>query len=204
MKTCYIVGAGELYGSFTKKDGDLVIAADGGYNALLKMNIAPDLLIGDMDSISADRAEVESMRFPVRKDETDTFLAYREGVRRGYTNFELYGCVGGREDHTFANYTLLIYAKDEGHCVKLFGNGYYCLALKNEKIRLIGTELMHLSVFAFGGEARGVSLRGLEYCAEDIALSPLFPLGVSNRFTSEPCEIEVRDGRLLVMAETDK
>ena len=204
MSICYIVGAGEFYGSFKKEAGDLVIAADGGYDTLKKLGITPDLLIGDMDSICADRAEVESMRFPIRKDETDTFLAYREGVRRGYTDFELYGCVGGREDHTFANYTLLIYAKDAGHCVKLFGNGYYCLALKNEKFSLIGTELMHLSVFAFGGEATGVSLRGLEYCAEDISLSPLFPLGVSNRFTSEPAEIAVRDGRLLVMVETDK
>ena len=204
MSTCYIVGAGEFYGSFEKKAGDLVIAADGGYDTLKKLGITPDLLIGDMDSINAERAEVESMHFPIRKDETDTFLAYREGVRRGYTNFELYGCVGGREDHTFANYTLLIYAKDEGRSVKMFGDGYYCFALKNEKTRLIGKELMHLSVFAFGGDAHGVSLKGLEYCADDATLSPLFPLGVSNRFTTDPAEIEVRNGRLLVMVETNK
>jgi len=204
MSICYIVGAGEFYGSFKKEAGDLVIAADGGYDTLKKMGITPDLLIGDMDSIGTEGAEVDSLRFPVKKDETDTFLAYREGVRRGYTNFELYGCVGGREDHTFANYTLLIYAKDEGNSVKMFGNGYYCFALKNEAMTLRGKELLHLSVFAFGGEAAGVSLRGLEYSVEDITLSPLFPLGVSNRFTALPAEIEVRDGRLLVMVETDK
>ena len=201
MSTCYIVGAGEFYGSFKKREGDLVIAADGGYDTLMKIGVTPDLLIGDMDSINAEGSDVDSLKFPVRKDETDTFLAYREGVRRGYTNFELYGCVGGREDHTFANYSLLIYARDAAHSVKMFGNGYYCFAMKNEKVEVSGQELMHLSVFAFGGEARGVCLRGLEYSGEDITLSPLFPLGVSNRFTSAPAEIEVRDGRLLVMVE---
>ena len=201
MSTCYIVGAGEFYGRFEKREGDLVIAADGGYDTLMKIGVTPDLLIGDMDSINAEGTEVDSLTFPVRKDETDTFLAYREGARRGYTNFELYGCVGGREDHTFANYSLLVYAKDAGHSVKMFGNGYYSFAMKNEKVELFGEELMHLSVFAFGGEARGVSLRGLEYSGEGITLSPLFPLGVSNRFTREPAEIEVTDGRLLVMAE---
>ena len=39
MKTCYIVGAGEFYGSFMPDDDDLVIAADGGYKALLEKGI---------------------------------------------------------------------------------------------------------------------------------------------------------------------
>ena len=163
MGRCYIVGAGEFYGSFSKSCGDLVIAADGGYDALFERGIEPDLLIGDMDSIRAAGKEVERLVFPVRKDETDTFLAYREGVRRGYTEFYLYGCVGGREDHTFANYSLLIYAKRQGHTVRLVGNGYETLSLVSESIRLPGKAGDCISVFAFGGCAEGVTLTGLEY-----------------------------------------
>ena len=202
MKTCYIVGAGELYGSFIKKAGDLVIAADGGYNALGKMNITPDLLIGDMDSIKAESCEVERLVFPTRKDETDSFLAYREGVRRGYTDFALYGCVGGREDHTFANYSLLIYAKKQGHTVRLIGNGYETSALFSETKEISGRIGDYISVFAFGGSAEGVTLSGLEYPLDGYTLSPDFPLGVSNKFASDKATVGVKNGALLVMKET--
>ena len=40
-----------------------------------------------------------------------------------------------------------------------------------------------------------------KYEAENLTLSPDFPLGVSNSFTDKECEIEVRDGVLLVMRE---
>ena len=202
-KTCYIVGAGDFYGELSPKAGDLVIAADGGFDTLKNLGITPDLLIGDMDSIETE-ADVERIVFPVRKDETDTFLAYREGVKRGYTNFVILGGVGGRDDHTFANFSLLIYGKNRGHCIKMIGERCEMFAIKNERIELSGTPEAHLSAFAFGGDAKGVTIRGLEYEAEDLTLSPEFPLAVSNRFTERNASIEVKDGTLLIMAEYQK
>ncbi len=201
MKTCYIVGAGEFYGSFKKQDGDLIIAADGGFDTLKKLGIKPDAVIGDMDSIGGDTEQIELLRFPVRKDETDSFLAYREGVMRGYKYFELYGCAGGRDDHTFANFSLLIQAKEHGHTVKMVGKECDIYAMKNEALKLFGAPEKHLSLFAFGEAAKGVTVKGLEYEAEGITLSTLFPLAVSNRFTENEAFVEVTDGRLLIMIE---
>ena len=201
MSVCYIVGAGEFYGSFTKEEGDLVIAADGGYDTLLRLGIAPDLLIGDMDSIASAAVGVELLRFPVKKDETDTHLAYLEGVKRGYTEFALYGCVGGRDDHTFANYSLLIYAKRQKNKVKLIGKECDAFAIKNESITLSGEVGKHFSAFAFSGEARGVYISGLEYEAENITLTPDFALAVSNRFTESVATVSVDDGELILMTE---
>ena len=201
MSVCYIVGAGELYGRPEPKNDDLVIAADGGLDSLMSLGITPDLVLGDMDSVSADLGDVERIVYPVKKDETDSFLAYFEGVRRGYTEFMLYGWVGGREDHTYANYSLLVYAKRRGHKVTLVGKVCDTTALVNESATLCGAPESHLSIFAFGGEARGVSVRGAEHEAEDITLTPDFPLGVSNRFQGAPVTVEVRDGALLVMQE---
>ena len=201
MSVCYIVGAGEFYGSFTKEEGDLVIAADGGYDTLLRLGIAPDLLIGDMDSIASAAVGVELLRFPVKKDETDTHLAYLEGVKRGYTEFALYGCVGGRDDHTFANYSLLIYAKRQKNKVKLIGKECDAFAIKNESVELFGEAGKHFSAFAFSGEARGVCIKGLEYEAENITLSPDFALAVSNRFTESIAKVGVDDGELILMTE---
>ena len=201
MKTCYIVGAGVFYGKLSPEKDDLLIAADGGYDTLKKLGIEPDLLLGDMDSLTEVPEGIEKLVYPIRKDETDTYLAYREGVRRGYTDFAIYGGVGGRDDHTFANYSLLIYAKKQGHNIKIVGEKCDIFALHNESIILRGEAGKHFSAFAWGGESKGVTIVGLEYEAEDITLSPDFPLAVSNRFTDRDGYIEVKDGTLLVGVE---
>ena len=201
MKTCYIVGAGDFFGRIEPRDDDLVIAADGGYDTLVRLGVRCDLLIGDMDSLKAEESATRRIVFPVEKDETDMFLAYMTGVKNGFSDFRIYGGVGGRIDHTFANFSLLIYAKNANHNATLVADGYEIFAIKNEKITLFGEAKKTFSVFAFGSEARGVSIKGAKYGAQDAVLSPDFPLGVSNSFKDEKCGVEVKDGTLLVMRE---
>ena len=201
MSICYIVGAGSFTHPFEPDTHDLVIAADGGYDHLTRHGIRCDLLIGDLDSIKEVPSDVEILRHPVEKDETDMHLAYLEGVRRGYAEFRIYGGTGGREDHTFANLSLLLYMRNRGHRGSVYSDTGVYQVIKNEKITVTGETGCHLSVFAFGGEARGVTIRGLEYGCEDITLTPEFPLAVSNRFVGTEGEVAVRDGALLVMTE---
>ncbi len=199
MKICYIVGAGEFYGSFVPDESDLVIAADGGYDTLKRLGIRCDLLLGDMDSICEGDTEVERLLYPVEKDETDTHLAYLEGVRRGYDNFRIFGGAGGRIDHTFANICLLIYGKHEKNSITLVADSYEIFAIENEKITLSGDAGKTFSVFAFEDDAKGVSVLGGKYEANNVTLKPEFPLGVSNSFIKNSVEISVKDGVLIIM-----
>ena len=199
MGICYIVGAGEFYGEIAPTENDLVIAADGGYDTLVKMGVRCDLLIGDMDSRTSVAKGVETLLFPVEKDETDMHLAYLEGVARGYTVFRMYGGVGGREDHTFANYSLLLQGKLHGHSLTLIGCDSEVCVIKNEKATIEGAVGDGISVFAFGGRAEGVWLDGLKYTASGISITPDFSIGVSNEMTSEHCTVEVKSGALLIM-----
>jgi len=201
MSVCHIIGAAECFDVPKIGTGDLVIAADGGYDRLLSYGIKPDLLIGDFDSLSSKPPQnIETKSFPVRKDETDMFLAYREGVSRNYTEFYIYGGVGGREDHTLANYSLALYAAMRGHRVRIFGDGSETFVVYNGKADLMGLAAGDgVSVFAFGGTARGVSIKGLSYEADGITLEPSFPLGVSNYSTGKTAFVAVDDGALLVM-----
>ena len=201
MGVCYIVGAGDFTSPFTPKDDDLVIAADGGFDHLKKFGIRCDLLLGDLDSIKEAPEDVATVRFPVRKDETDAYLAYYEGVRRGYTEFCIYGGTGGREDHTFANYCLLLYAKEEKNTAFLISDKAKISVIKNENVTLYGSSGKHLSLFPFGSDAEGVSVSGAEYECEKINLKTNFPLTVSNIFKSSPVKIGVEKGALLVMEE---
>lgn len=202
MKRCYIIGAGEFYGTISPNEDDLVIAADGGLDTLTSLGISPDIFLGDMDSVNTD-FNGETIRFPVKKDETDSFLAYCEGAKRGYSDFVIFGGTGGREDHTFANLSLLLYAKEHGHTMRLVGKKNESFVIKNETVTLSGKEGLHFSAFAFGGIAEGVCINGLEYSADNITLTPEFPLAVSNRFIGSDATVSVRDGALLIMTERE-
>ena len=201
MGVCYIVGAGDFYKGFTPNEDDLVIAADGGYDHLKKFEIRCDVLIGDLDSIKEVPESVRTIRFPVRKDETDSFLAYREGASLGYKVFYLYGGTGGREDHTFANYCLLLEARNENNTVHIISDKAKVSLIKNESLTLTGTPGMHLSLFPFGSDAEGVTVMGAEYECEKITLKTNFPIAVSNLFKDSPVKISVERGALLVMEE---
>lgn len=181
---------------------DLVIAADGGYTALTQHGVRCDLLIGDFDSLTCRLpSDTETMRFPPEKDDTDTALAYREGAKRGYTDFVVYGGTGGLLDHTYANLCLLHRARLDGNRMTLVGKQNLCRVIVNESLHLPFSVGKRVSVFAAGGVARGVTIKGLKYTVDDATLTPDFPLGVSNEFTDVDGYIDVKDGALLVITE---
>ena len=105
---CYIVGAGENYGlDFIPDEGDYIIAVDGGYQYLTQENIPADLVIGDFDTLRYVPEHPNVIKLPPEKDDTDTGWAVKEGWKRGYREFVLYGVTGGRISHTMANVQLL-------------------------------------------------------------------------------------------------
>ncbi len=200
MSKCYIVGAGDFTVPRGINEGDLVIAADGGFDRLKKARMLPHLFIGDMDSLRSPLPnDLEKMTFPERKDYTDMHLSYLEGCRRGYREFEIYGGTGGRGDHTFANISLLLKIAEDGNLGRMVTEGEVYTVIKNGGISLEGKKDSYISVFAIGDIAEGVTLKGLDYEVENVSLAPDFPLGVSNRFTENTAEISVKSGALLII-----
>lgn len=132
MPTCYIVGAGDFTPrGFAPVPGDLVLAADGGYRALCSLGYTPDLLLGDFDSLGdlPLPPDLPVLRFPARKDDTDTGLALRHGLDRGYRDFALYGCAGGRVDHLLANLQSMARVSRLGATIRLAAPEYDAWAL---------------------------------------------------------------------------
>ena len=202
MSVCYLVGAGDFHGQISVDDNDLIIAVDGGYDNLVRYGYKPDILIGDLDSIKTAIPEgMRCVRYPKEKDETDMLLAYEAGVKFGYSDFVMLGATGGRLDHTYANLSLLLYAKEKGHNVTVIDEYGMILCIKNESISLAGNEGATLSVFAIGGNADGVTIRGTKYEVDNVTLTPSFPVGVSNEFGSAPAFISVENGALLIIAD---
>lgn len=201
MATCVIFCAG----GFTTleepvKDGDYILAADGGFSHVLALGLEPDGILGDFDSLGyvPDSARV----YPVEKDDTDSMLAVRRGLKLGFRRFLLYGCLDGpRLDHTLANLQTLQFLADRGAVGYLIGKDYIVTTVTDAALDFPAEARGLVSVFCMGPDARGVSLTGLHYPLENGTLTPGFPLGVSNHFTGQPARIRVDSGTLLVIWE---
>ena len=201
MPTCYLIGAGDFTPrGLTPHPGDLLIAADGGYRALEKTGLKPDLLVGDFDSLGFRPQDVPILTFPVEKDDTDMGIAIAEGWARGYRSFTLYGADGGRADHTLANLQLLGGLSRRGATARMVCPRYDVFALTGGTLMLPKREKgTVVSVFCHGTRARGVTLKGLKYPLNQATLSCDRPLGVSNEFTgAQEASVTVDRGTLLV------
>ena len=196
---CIIIGAMEPGNLPPPKKNDLLIAADGGLDHLSRRHLTPHLIVGDFDSLGRVPEGDNIIRHPVEKDDTDTMLAVKTGLARGYQKFLLYGCLGGRLDHTYANLQTLLYLARRGAAGFLLGQGMAAAVIRNGELKFSSFYKGNISVFCPDGEARGVNLSGLYYPLRDAVLTSDFPLGVSNQFTGQPASVSVRDGALLVM-----
>lgn len=198
---CYVVGAGDLgTEAFSPRPADLVIAADGGQVHLQRLGIHPDVLLGDWDSSSVPPSG--AMTFPVEKDDTDMRLAVLCGWERGAREFHLLGGIGGRPDHTLANYQLLAELAERGGIGFLYHNDYLIAALHRRRITFSAGCRGTLSVFAHTDRAV-VSESGLQYTVDCAVLCNTHPLGVSNAFSGKEAVVEVTEGIALVMWQTN-
>ena len=200
MKTCYIFSAVEMKNNFPKPDkDDLIIAADAGYLNVQKAGLRPDVIIGDFDSSEKPSTDTPIETFPILKDDTDTMLAIKYGFNSGYKRFAIYGGLGGeRTDHTIANIQSLAYIADHGGEGFLVGENETFTLIKNSFITLHSEKGKTLSVFAYGGIAEGISIKGAVYETDNLTLTPFFPLGVSNKFKENSATVGVKNGCVLI------
>ena len=182
-----------------KKPGDLVIAADAGIRLAERLGMEPDLTVGDFDSLGFVPQKGEVIRHPVRKDDTDSMLAARLGLARGYRRFAFYGCYGARPDHTFANIQTLAFVAERGGFATMCCGDFTAAVFKDGAISFPADTEGHFSVFSLTEEAEGVTVAGGLYEAEQEHLRYDFPLGQSNAFCGKEVRISVLRGTLLVI-----
>ena len=92
---------------------EIILAADGGARHCRDLDITPDFIIGDFDSLPIEDINyfknrgVKFIRHPSEKDETDLELALNHAFKIGASDIDLYGLFGGRWEMSFANLLLL-------------------------------------------------------------------------------------------------
>ena len=197
-------GEAQSRAALALQGNDFLVAVDGGLHHLHDLGLNPHLLIGDMDSLSAQEVEacrqagIEILHFPPAKNKTDLELALDEVLQRGYRNIFIAFALGGRLDQTLGNLVLLS-RPDLNDCTVRIDDGVTEVILLRHTITLACQPRDVVSLLPWGGAAGGVVTHGLEYPLEGETLLPWQTRGISNRCTGERFSVSLEQGALLLI-----
>lgn len=180
--------------------GATVIAADGGAELARMLGLSVDLVVGDLDSISAETlAEIERVeRHAAEKDATDLELALVAALRLEPERVLVLGAGGGRLDHLFGG--LLLLAAEAYADVRVDAQfGAAAVHVVRSERTLHGEPGELISLLAVHGQARGVVTDGLVYPFRAETLEPGSSRGVSNVFAQPLARITLEAGVLLAL-----
>lgn len=186
--------------------GDLFIAADGGMRNSLLYGIQPDIVIGDLDSISEEEKKLLSSAsthfiiYPQDKDQTDLELALDYAVQNGADEALLLGLLGGRLDQTIAN--LLLLSRDNYSSLKLIVSAPPDTAhlLREQDELNIEAQIGDLiSLIPLSMEVYGVTTYGLHWKLNNAKLDFGSTLSISNEMIAPRISIKIDGGKLLVI-----
>ena len=203
MKKCIIIGSAPAEDDDSVKSinsaESFIICADGGLDIALQNKITPNLIIGDFDSIKSEPPKgIETIKLKTAKDDTDMMAAIKEGIRRGYKEFELMCALGGRFDHSFANFCALQYLASQGCKAVIVGKDCRVFLLTTGRLTLRKLKGSTISVFPFGAGSCTVSYQGMKYPLSEARLSSTNPIGVSNQIITDDAQIIIHSGNALI------
>lgn len=183
---------------------DLVICADGGSRVAIALDVRPDCVIGDMDSLDEETMAtlrgwgVEILVYPVRKDETDLELALLYAAEAGAASITILGATGGRPDQMLANVMLLALPQLRGISTQILDEDNEIQLIRGEDT-IAGEAGDVVSLLPLGGDAVGVETEGLEYALAGSTLALGAARGISNVMTGPLARVKIASGLLLVV-----
>lgn len=216
MGMTVILGGGDIRHDFAlaflnSHKYDFLIGADRGIRFLREHGLMPTHIVGDFDSAEKDDLEYfrKNTDIPVRvyqpeKDVTDMQIAVELAMSLGSSEIWILGGTGGRLDHLLANIRILAIPEKQG--IRAY------LADEQNRIRVTEAPLRlkkrecfgkYVSLFAMGGQVKGLTLKGVKYPLSDYTMSGEDPLGVSNEIVEEEAEIFFESGLLIVAESRD-
>jgi thiamine pyrophosphokinase len=194
----------------TEQIGDptFVIAADSGLDEAFRIGLIPNLVVGDMDSVSPDALQraadrgIAIERHPVAKDATDLELAIDAAAAAGYEQATIIGGTGGRMAHTLANAMLLL--EERSIALDWRTSRATITALrKGESHTYRQADGSLLSVLAVGESARCESI-GLRWPLQERPLAPGSTRGISNEIIADVARVTVMGGQVLTVHERNQ
>lgn len=189
------------------EEAETLIGVDGGTRHMLDLDLRPDWVIGDFDSLSeAIQMQLEAQgtrfrHFDVEKDETDLELALLHAAEQGSEPLYVAAALGARLDQMLANILLLAHASLGEKRVVLIAPHQKAWLVRGQT-RIKGTAGDRVSLIPLGGDVHVVRTTGLKWVLEKEWLRFGPARGISNEMSAGEASVEIDAGTLLCV-QTD-
>jgi thiamine pyrophosphokinase len=199
----------ELKKIINNEDIKKIIAVDGGAEVLKKMSLIPDLIIGDLDSISEKTLNffkdknVEINKYPSEKDETDSELAINYCKNNNLGDLIITAALGGRIDQELANINLLEYIKTKNLNAKIVDENIEISIIEKNK-KFIDKKDYRLSLIPQTSVVKNTSISGCKYNLDNKSLYRHKTRGISNLITEKEAVVTIEKGLLIYILEKIK
>ena len=179
------------------EEAAVVVAADGGVRHLVALGIQPDVVVGDLDSLTdelREKLEGADLQHDADQEGTDTSKALDYLIARGHTGVTITCAGGGRADHALSNLALLYSYRGAAEIRILDDSGEATYVEGSVSFDAPVGQIISLLPFS---DAHGVTTEGLVWALKDETIK-VGPRGVSNLVESSPVQINIRDGGLFL------
>ncbi len=191
--------------------GQNIIVCDRGLEALYKLKIIPNHVVGDFDSVSPEILEFYKKQSQIifhtyhpEKDNTDTDIALKLAIRLKSSKITIMGALGKRMDHAIANIHILKDALEANISCQIIDvhNRIYLInkEITLEKDKIYGK---YVSLIPLTSEVEGITLTGFKYPLENYTLPIGTSLGISNEIIEDRAHVEMKKGILIVIESRD-
>lgn len=207
LKKCIILANGkpprkQVIKYLFNKDYTTLICADGGANSALRMNLNPDFIIGDLDSITKstyNHFKTKSKIIKIfRQNDTDVEKALKLAIKKGYNEAMLLAVTGNRLDHTFCNLGIVLKFYKKIRTKIIAENSVLTPLSRNNIIISIPGEI--ISLFGFNRQTK-ITTDGLKYPINRDSLPFGEKESTSNVSTSSEININVEGGIIFLIRD---
>jgi thiamine pyrophosphokinase len=184
-------------------DDDFIIAADGGTRHALALGKFPNVIIGDLDSVTFDLRPLtdkgtQIVQFSHDKNETDLELAIQHALTLNPQQVIILAALGGRLDQTLGNISLLSDLRPSTFDLRL-DDGIEEVFFCHDQVQINGTAGDIVSLIPWQGEVTGVVTADLKWPLRNEVLYPNKTRGISNEMLGNTAAVQIKSGLLLVV-----
>ncbi len=178
------------------KEANTIICCDGAINKLDELDIIPNLIIGDMDSITKKlKDKYRDQLLTIKsQNENDLRKAINWLEKNNYKSAIILGATGNRDDHSLGNiFTLLEYPATIN--LKMISD-YGEFSVINKRTTLKSFSGQQISLFSNNNKIK-ISSINLKYNLKNATLKSLYS-GTLNESTSDFITINISHGSILI------
>lgn len=179
-----------------------LICADGGANSASKLNVVPDLIIGDLDSITDENKKIFADKCKIiqikRQNDTDVEKSLKYLIRNNYEEVILLGATGDRLDHSICNLGIVLKFFNQIR-ISIVHKKSFLRPYKGE-IKLKSVEGETISIYAFNRKTK-ITSKGLKYPLKKSTLPFGEKESTSNVALGKEVSLSVKGGIAFVVRE---